>query len=492
MKTLSDIVRIFFVAAVSCAWSSVSLRADGLSVRDGDCLSLRQCQELALENNKKMAAARKTTTRYAYTVKAYRANYFPNFKLRAADIYSNSQGHLTIDGGYLPTFSFDAAEGAMRPNVVTDAFGNVVTGPDGTPVFKEYAYFPDQKIRYKFGNVWQAGITVEQPIYMGGKISAAYRMAKIGREMAELSENLTENEVIVEVENAFAQVVRAGELGEVAKRYHALLQELLDNVQKAYKHGLKSQNDMLKVSVRLNESELKLRQAENALRLATMNLCHIIGVPLLTRLTVAEEDIMVVPDRADSLASIAGRPEFAILERKVELAGEQVKMERSDFLPNVAVAGTYSYVHGFEVNERKLFHKPGIGVLLSVAVPLFHFGEGVNKVRAARMEQERMDLEREDLEEQMSLELTQAANNLDEAFLEVALTEKSMLQAEENLRTSRREYEVGLESLVNYMEAQALWQQAYADRIDARCRLFLSGTRYRKAAGQLVPLSVGR
>lgn len=310
--------------------------------------------------------------------------------------------------------------------------------------------------------------------------------------MAELSENLTENEVIVEVENAFAQVVRAGELGEVAKRYNALLQELLDNVQKAYKHGLKSQNDILKVSVRLNGSELKLRQTENALRLATMNLCHVIGAPLLTRLTVAEEDIMVVPDRADSMASIAGRPEFAILERKVELAGEQVKMERSDFLPNVAVAGTYSYVHGFEVNERTLFHKPDIGVILSVAVPLFHFGEGVNKVRAARMEQERIELEREDMEEQMGLELTQAANNLDEAFLEVALTEKSMLQAEENLRTSRREYEVGLESLVNYMEAQALWQQAYADRVDARCRLFLSGTRYRKAAGQLVPLSVGR
>lgn len=489
---ISDMFRSFIVAAVACFWVPVSLQAEGASVNDGDCLSLQQCLELALANNKKIEAARKTTMRYTYSAKSCRANYFPNFKLMATDVYSTSTGSLSIDGGYLPTFSFDAAEGVMRPNVLTDASGNVLTGPDGTPVFREYAYFLDQKIRYKFGNVLQAGITLEQPVYMGGKVSAAYRMARIGKEMAELNENLTENEVIVEVENAFVQVVRAGELEKVAKKYNALLQELLDNVQKAYKHGLKSQNDMLKVSVRLNESELKLRQAENALRLATMNLCHVIGVPLLTRLTVSDGDIMVMPDGGDPMASIAGRPEFAILEKKSELAGEQVKIERSDFLPNVALAGSYSYMHGFEVNDRTLFHKPGIGVMLSVSVPLFHFGEGMNKVRAARMEQGRIDLERENLEEQMSLELTQAANNLDEAFLEVTLTEKSMLQAEENLRTSRREYEVGLESLVNYMEAQALWQQAYADRIDARCRLFLSGTRYRKAAGQLVPFAVGR
>lgn len=492
MRTVSDIVRIFVVFAISYVGSFASLRSEELSVKEGDCLSLQQCLDLALVNNKKMAAARKTTAQYTYAVKAYKANYFPNFKLRATDVYSNSEGALKIAGGYLPTFSFDATEGVMRPNVMTDPSGNVVTAPDGTPVFKEYAYFPDQKIRYKFGNVLQAGITVEQPIYMGGKISAAYRMSKIGLEMADLNESLTENEVVVEVENAFAQVVRASELGEVAKRYNALLQELLDNVQKAYKHGLKSQNDVLKVSVRLNESELKLRQAENALRLATMNLCHVIGVSLLTRLNVVEEDIMVMPEGVDPMAGISGRPEFAILEKKSELAGEQVKIERSEFLPNVAVAGSYSYMHGFEVNDKNLFHKPSVGVMLSVVVPLYHFGEGANKVRAARMEQARIDLEREELEEQMSLELVQAANNLDEAFLEVTLTEKSMSQAEENLRTSRREYEVGLESLVNYMEAQALWQQAYAERIDARCRLFLSGTRYRKAAGRLLPLSVGR
>jgi outer membrane protein TolC len=448
-------------------------------------LTLRQCLDRALDYNRSLVAARKTAERYDYLTRAYRANYFPNFKLRGSDLYTNTSGAISIAGGYLPTFAFDAASGQLVPNVVTDATGTPVVGADGTPVFKEYAYFPDQDLTYKVGNIVQAGVTVEQPIYMGGKITAAYRMAKLGRRMAETNTELQESQVIVETENAFMLLVKATELGRVAVQYNALLQELLANVQSAQRHGLKSQNDVLKVSVRLNESELKLRQSENAIRLARMNLCHVVGLPLDSVVTVRASDLMLSPERPSGLEDISNRPEYDILSDQVRLAEQQVKLDRSDFLPQVAVAGSYSYVHGFEVNGKDLFYKPGYGVALSVTVPLFHFGEGVNKVRAARKEQERIEAERQDLIEQMSLELQQAANNLDEAYLEAALTEKSLAQAEENLRTSGRSYELGLETLVNYMEAQTLWQQAVADKIDARCRLFLAGTRYRKAAGLL-------
>jgi outer membrane protein TolC len=448
-------------------------------------LSLQECLDRALEHNKSLIAARKSAERYAYTAKAYRANYFPNFKLHGMDLYSNTEGALTIAGGYLPTFAFNAATGQLVPNVLTGADGSVVTGADGTPVFKEYAYFPDQDITYKVGNIIQGGISVEQPLYMGGKITAAYRMARLGQQMAELSAEMQESEVILQTENAFMLVVKATQLGRVAARYNELLKELLSNVESAYRHGLKSNNDVLKVSVKLGESELKLRQSENALRLAQMNLCHVVGLPLDSAVHVREADLMLTPEAPSSAADVSNRPEFDLLEQQVSLAGEQVKLERSDFLPQVALAGSYSYVHGFEVNDKNLFYKPGYGVALSVSVPLFHFGEGMNKVRAARKEQERIAAQREDLVEQMNLELVQAANNLDEAFLEVALTDKSLSQAEENLRTSGREYELGLETLTDYMEAQTLWQQAVADKVDARCRLFLAGTKYRKAAGTL-------
>ena len=85
----------------------------------------------------------------------------------------------------------------------------------------------------------------------------------------------------------------------------------------------------------------------------------------------------------------------------------------------------------------------------------------------------------------MLLELMQASNNLDEARLESELSERSLQQAEENMRVSKSQYDVGLETLSDHLEAQALWQQAYETKVDARFQLYLSYVAYQKAAGRL-------
>ena len=58
-------------------------------------------------------------------------------------------------------------------------------------------------------------------------------------------------------------------------------------------------------------------------------------------------------------------------------------------------------------------------------------------------------------------------------------------QAEENMKVSGKQYEVGLETLSDYLEAQMLWQQAYQTRVDAHFQLYVNYIAYLKAAGQL-------
>ena len=86
----------------------------------------------------------------------------------------------------------------------------------------------------------------------------------------------------------------------------------------------------------------------------------------------------------------------------------------------------------------------------------------------------------------MQLEITRAANNLDEARLEVQLCDRSLEQAEESMQLSRQQYEAGVEPLSDYLEAQALWQQAWQSQVDARFQLYLQSVAYLKACGRLV------
>ena len=432
-----------------------------------ELLTLDQCRQLALDNNKRMVAASKQTQAAHYMVKSYKGNFFPNFIASGTGLYSTADGTFNIPGGNLPTFLPDA-NGQPTPN-------------------GGFAYFPGIDLNYKVRTVWMGGIQVEQPIFMGGKILAAYRMATLGKQMAQLNENLTATEVILETDQAYALMVKAQEMNKVAESYHAVLQELMKNVQSAYKHGLKSKNDVLKVQVKLNESELSIRKAENALRLANMNLCHLIGKPLTETLQISDDFPVIEQALETQINDITARPEYSLLNKQVDMAKQQVKLSRSELLPQVGIRGSYDYIHGLKVNEQTLFDKGNFSVMLNVTIPLFHFGERINKVRASKAQLEQVRMEQADLNEKMYLELTQAANNLDEAKLQTALADRSLEQADENRRISKGEYEAGLEPLSDHLEAQALWQQAYETKVDAHFQLYLSYVKYLKAAGILTP-----
>ena len=93
--------------------------------------------------------------------------------------------------------------------------------------------------------------------------------------------------------------------------------------------------------------------------------------------------------------------------------------------------------------------------------------------------------EKDDTNQLLALSLHQAINNLDEAYLEVELAQSSVTAADENLRSSTKFYQAGMESLSDNLEAQTLWQQAHATLIEAQTSLFLRHIEYLRATGQL-------
>lgn len=331
------------------------------------------------------------------------------------------------------------------------------------------------------------GINITQPIYMGGKVSGAYRMAKIGKDMAALNVSLTESEVIVKTEEAYFLAVKAKEMIQVAGKYKELLQELMKNVESAVGHGLKTRNDMMKVQVKLNEADLSVTKAMNAYRLACMNLCHYIGKPVTSTIDVTDAGLLGEGSygAADGQIDITGRAEYAILNKKVELAGQQVTLTRSDYLPSVVFTGGYTYSNGAELGGRKLLDSGSAYASVGVSIPILNFGESTNKIRSAKASQRIAQLERDDLNEKMMLEQQQALNNVTEARKEVSLTQVAFEQAEENLKLSKQQYEVGFESLSDHLEAQAIWQDSYAAKVDALCQLNLAWVKYLKSRGEL-------
>lgn len=477
-----------FVIGLAFTASVVGLRAQMVEVMQP--LSLDSCITMALANNREVKAAGMQARQYRHTEKAYFANFFPNIKGSVRDLWSDADGFIgkTFDiAGVLKTAPAEVQQmlATKFPELV-----QAIMGLDPVSI----------GVDWKVGNLFQADLSVEQPLYMGGKVSAAYKMAKLGHRMAEYNVQLTEDEVIVATHQAYALLLHATQMQQVAQHYDSLLAKLMTDVTNAKKHGLRSNNDVLKVKVKKGESELQLRQAENGVRLARMNLCHQIGLPLNAPVEVRELEFVnadvvaegnaasaapVAIARASGDASITARPDYAILEQKTQMAAQKVKLTRSEFLPQLGVMAMYSYQKGLKVMDQYMFKKPGFGVVVNLSVPIYHANEAYHKVRASKLEYERAVLEQQDLMDKMNLQLQQCANKLDESILELELTETALESAAENLRAQESAFRNGLGPVSDILEAQTMWQQAYARNVTAKAQLLVASAEYKKACGQL-------
>lgn len=438
-------------------------------------LTLKECRQMALENNKHMAIAAANRQKAGLDVNGYKANYLPKLSVTGNYLFSSAVMKKTIPASYLPTFVPDA-NGQLVPNILTTT--------DGVPLFKEYAFFPGMDLNLKLNGTYIAGVQLEQPIYMGGKITSAYHMAKIGEEIALLNEEKTRAEVILQTDESYWTYIQMLELVKTAHAYKKMVAQLLVDVGNAYDAGMKPRNDLLKAQVKHNEAELQVMKAENGVHLSRMNLCHVIGLPLTTAITTTEKLDAQDFERVLT-ADITSRPEYAMLSRQIALKEDQIKLARSEFLPHVGVVGNFGYANGLELNGSKLLDHAAFSAVVSVSIPLFHWGEGLNKARSAMIEKNMASLQRDDLSEKMELELQQAAQALNESELEVRLTSRSLMQAEENRKESRNRYDAGMETMSGLLEAQTMWLQANSALIRAKTAARLSETRYLKAAGRL-------
>jgi len=466
-KILSLLFMLFFVICIN-AQDFVS-----------GTLPLNKAQEMALSYNKSIIMSKVTFEQTGYDLQMYKSKRLPRVDLLLTDFYSTGRSQFEIEGGHLPIYTYNEMAGTYIPSVQVN--------PDGSYKLLQYADFPTQNFKLKLNNMFIGGIHLTQPIYTGGKITSAINMAEIGRQMASVNVRLTEDEVIVKIDEAYMQAVRAKEMYVVAESYYTMLQELERTVESAVRHGLRLRNDLMKVQVKLNEAELGKQKAANAYLLCRMNICHLTGLPLSDASKIEVDNQVANTDRgiATNNVDVSRRPEYTLLSKRADLAREEVDLARSDYLPTVALYGGLFYANGGELAGKKLIDNGSFSVGVLVKVPLLNFGEGSNKVRSAQAKAQLAAMELTEKSELMELEMAMCRNEVEECQTEVEIARKSYDQASENLRLSKSAYDNGVELLSDYFEAQAIWRDAASTVVDARCKLYLSYTKYLKATGQL-------
>ena len=461
-------------------------------------LSLDSCRALALTNNKDLLISHEKINAAHYQRKAAFTNYLPNFSATGA--YMRNQKEFSLLNNDQKAALSGLGSNLAGP-IGQAAAGIITTYPELAPLISSLSgSLPaalDQAgnslvdaLRTDTRNVYAGAITLTQPLYMGGKIRAYNKITKYAEELARQQHNGGMQEVIMSTDQAYWQVISLVNKKKLAEGYLKLLQQLDSDVEKMIAEGVATKADGLSVRVKVNEAEMTLTKVEDGLSLARMLLCQLCGLDLSSPITLADEnmeDIPLIPTDThfDLSTAYENRPEIRSLELATQIYKQKVNVTRAEHLPSIALMGNYMVTNPSVFNsfENKFKGMWNVGVM--VQLPIWHWGEGIYKTKAAKAEARIAQYQLQDAREKIELQVNQAAFKVNEAGKKLVMASKNMEKAEENLRYATLGFREGVIATSNVLEAQTAWLSAQSEKIDAQIDVKLTEIYLKKSLGTL-------
>ena len=471
-------------------------------------LSLEECKQMAIENNNSLKTAEQKVKIAGYDKKIAFANYFPKVSATGTYMYCTEDIKLISDesadklknAGTGLQEDVNAKVGALiqDPDIVgkylTDAafqkMVNALKSTDiATPINAIGAQIADA-MTLDMHNTTAAIISVQQPVFMGGKIVASNAMAGYAQELAQSQYDQQYSQVLVDIEQAYWQIVSIAAKKQLSENYSELLKQMSSDVDALIAEGFATPSDALTIKVKANEADMLYTKAKNGLALAKMLLCKEIGLPLDSEIILADENLdeIPVPELSETMTDeevFAARPEIRSLDLAKKIYDQKVTIARSDALPKVALSANYvitnpNVLNGFQNNFGGFFTA---GVMVSV--PIFHGTENIQKTNKAKAEAVLTQYKLDDAKEMISLQVAQLRQQESEALEKLTMAQSNLANAEENLRVAKAGWQEGMVASNVMLQAQTAWLQAHSEYIETGVELQMCSVNLAKAEGRL-------
>ena len=473
MRAIAIALSIATIAALPLqAQTQFASQPDHPSLGEGPGVGLlQQLTDSALQHNIRMRTARHDIEAAHEQRREAHTKFFPNVSATAATFNANrSMAKMNMDPSAMITPELGAALAQSFPPEALAALAS-----------------PMSMSMMKSGTI--ASITAMQPVYAGGQIVNGNRLARVGEEVSELQLQLSENEVEKTVSEYYWQLVALCEKQNTLAAVEKLLADIYKDVDVAVRAGVALRNDLLQVQLRQNDIESQKVKLQNGIDIVERLLAQYCGLkthphPLLVREGSLITFRQKTPLQNHPSSSPVGEgqgvgflPEYRLLEKQVEAAQLQKKMAVGKNMPSVAVGAGYNY-HNLLDNDRTF----GM-VFATVSVPISDWWGGSHAVKHKKIQLQKAREQLEDNAQLLSIRLEQTRNDVAEAQQLVAIAERAIEQAEENLRINRDHYRAGVAKMSDLLEAQLLYQQACDRHTEAYADLQHKILLFRQAGG---------
>ena len=331
-------------------------------------------------------------------------------------------------------------------------------------------------------NGLMGGVSAQLPVFTGGRILNANRLADVGVETSRLQRRMSEKEVVLTAETYFWQAVMLKEKLKTVEAVERQLAKFANDAEAAVTAGVSDRNDLLQVNLKKNETRSNRITLENALTTAKRLLAQYTGH--------AGDSIDVSADMsgglppsplqlyADPSAALPHTTEYAMMEQNVKANRLKYKMTVGQNLPTVAVGGGYMYD---DLMDKS--HQFWVG-FATVSIPLSGWWGGSHEMKKQRLAVRNAENTLKDNGQLLVIDMENKWNDMNDAYRKISIAMESIAQAEENLRLHNDYYRAGTATMSDLLEAQTLYQNSRSAYVEAYADYQIKKREYLQATGQ--------
>lgn len=394
-----------------------------LSYGQNKVLTLEEAIRYALENKADAEKARLAVEKSSYQIQEVRASALPQI-----DINAGITNNIKLQGIYVDGSAFGQSGGVVR---------------------------------MELGQKWNSPVSAQlTQILFNQSVFIGLKAARTTREFYLLNQELTETQIIEKVASIYYQVFQSKQILENIEENLSLTEKTAAIIDGLYNTGLAKKIDLDRTTVAVNNLKSTRQQALNGVQLAENSLKFFIGMPIEQSISLPEKgfepDYRLVFDDNNQQERI----EILTLEKQRSLLELNVKAQKANYYPSLALIGNYGWVGMgpknplFYGENHNVFWSDFANIGLNLNIPIFSGFANKAKVNMARIELESLEADIKDTRLAMDLALENAKNQLNNSLLTIENQDNNVKLALSVLLNTQNNYEQGLASLTDLLDAE--------------------------------------
>lgn len=337
-----------------------------------------------------------------------------------------------------------------------------------------------------------ANVSLVQPLYLGGRLVNANKLADLGKEAAAEMTALKEQEVRKEVETYFWQLVQVYEGLRSLDVVDSLVVNARHDADLALRAGLVTANDQMQVDIQGHKAESMRLRLGNAKELCLEYLAYLMNVEKVD--SIVWEDIYTLQEPSaflvDAQTAVSQRHETTLLNLYLKASKINKRMTLGKLLPSAAAMFSYGWHKLGADSDYGLFetyfnsHKHTWFAAAHLSVPISAWWGGTHALRRSSNSIKMAEYELKDKKDLMTMQIDLNWKTLNEKYKQVDVARRQYEQSQQNLRQQESAYRSGMATMTERLLAQSLYEQSHNGYIDACVKYRLAITEYLQSTGR--------